>query len=363
MPKLERRESKNKEMETRNKSGEFRSVGDDGVFEGYLTVWDTVDDYNSEFQRGAFKKTIEERGSKVKIMYDHEHLVGSSIELREDDHGLFGRGKLNLKVRKAQEAFEFMKDGTLEGLSFGFRTIKDKFVGSVRNIVEAQLYEFGPVIFPANEDAIITDVRSQNFSETMDDQLLQEKKGVLMNSLYMTLSDVWWADDSTSENIAGKIDSALSDFHGAYLEFVAEWVARYWTDSEFRGSPFDNELSASMTKMMMESRKTIEDLAGETKFTIAELNELRKGNLITENRENLSSISEEVAENHREARNTAVETLCSELRAGFTNSEKQRVLALLKPVEIRQSESAEDTDLDEMLTYFKNEQITGENDA
>ena len=360
MPKLERRESKNKDMETRNKSGEFRAVGDDGTFEGYLTVWGTVDDYNSEFQRGAFKKTIEERGSKVKIMYDHEHLVGSSIELREDDHGLFGKGKLNLKVRKAQEAFEFMKDGTLEGLSFGFRTIKDKFVSGVRNIVEAQLYEYGPVIFPANEGAIITDVRSQDFNETVDDQTLENKKYMLMESLHVTLSDIWWSADTTAENIAGKIDSALADFHGAYLEFVAEWVARYWTDSEFRGSPFDNELSASMTKMMLESRKTIKDLAGETKFTVAELTELRKGNLITENRENLSSISEEVAENHREARNTAVETLCSELRAGFTNSEKQRVLALLKPVEIRQSEPTEDTDLTEITSYFKNEQTIGE---
>lgn len=360
MSKLERRESKSKsEMETRNESGEFRSVGNDGIFEGYLTVWDTVDNYNSQFQKGSFKKTIQERSSKIKIMYDHKHLVGSSIELREDDHGLYGKGKLNLKVRKAQEAFEFMKDGTLEGLSFGFRTIKDTFVGGVRQIKEAQLFEFGPVVFPANEDALITDVRSTHFKETLDDQELSRQRWVLAEALDTTLSDIWWNDQTTADNIVGMMDKALADFHGMYLEFVAEWVARFWADGQ-RSSPFDNELASSMITMMLEQRKSIADLAGETKFTVAELTELRKGNLINENRENLSELSEDIAKTHREVRNTAVERLCTELRAGFSDSEKTRVLALLKPVEVRQSEPVADAEITEMLNYFKNEQTIGE---
>ena len=101
-------------MESRKKSeatklesfGEIRSLGEDGTFEGYLTVWDTIDSYNSTFKRGSFAKTIQERGKKVKIFYDHEHLVGSSMELREDDHGVYGKGRLNLAVDKAKEAYE-----------------------------------------------------------------------------------------------------------------------------------------------------------------------------------------------------------------------------------------------------------------
>ena len=356
--KIERRDSP-KEMETRNHSGEFRSVGEDGVFEGYLTVWDTVDDYNSQFQRGAFSKTIQERGSKVKVFYDHEHLIGSSVELREDDHGLFGKGKLNLSVPKAQEAYAFMKDGTLEGLSFGFRTIKDGMVNSIRQIKEAQLYEFGPVIFPAGEDSLITDVRATNFNESMSEEELRRKQGVLMDSLWTTLSDIWWDGDTSADNVAGIMDSALSDFHGAYMEYVGEWVNRYWANSESRESPLGNSLSVAMGTLLEESRKSIEDLAGETEFTVAELQELRKGKLI-ENRAKLSKLSDKVASSHREIRNTAVETLCTELRSNFSESEKKRVMALLKPVETRQSKPESATDLTEMLTYFKNEQSTGE---
>ncbi|MCK4828917.1 HK97 family phage prohead protease [bacterium] len=347
-----------KGMETRSREGEIRSVGDDGTFEGYLTVWGVTDDYNSQFQKGAFKKTIQERSSKVKIFYDHAHLVGSSLELREDDHGLFGKGKLNLSVDKAQEAFTFMKDGTLEGLSFGFRTIKDQWIDGIRQIKEAQLYEYGPVVFPASEAALITDVRSQEFSETLSEDELRRKRWVLRDALDTTLDDIWWAEDTDSGNIVGKMDKAISEYHGAYLEFVTKWVGKFWVDSESRKSPIGNALSQAMMAHQQESRKSIVDLAADTNFTVAELTELRKGNLV-ENRDSLASLSDGIAAAHREIRNTAVESLCSELRGSFSDSEKQRVLALLKPVEVRQSEPTENTEIiSDMLDYYKEQ--TGE---
>ncbi len=130
---------------------EIRGVGEDGTFEGYIAVWNTVDSYDSQFMRGAFAETTKERGSKVKVVYDHDELVGHSVEIREDDYGVFVSGQLTLGVRKAQETYEFLKDKTLDALSFGFRTIKDKFVNGVRQITEVKLYEYGPVIFAAND--------------------------------------------------------------------------------------------------------------------------------------------------------------------------------------------------------------------
>lgn len=351
--------SKKEKMETRDHAGEFRSVDEDGTFEGYLTVWGVKDDYNSIFVRGAFSKTIQERASKVKVFYDHVHLVGSSMELREDDHGLFAKGKLNLSVQKAEEAYSFMKDGTLEGLSFGFRTIQDKYVQGVQNITEAKLYEFGPVVFPASEEALITGVRAQDFDETLDDNELRRQRWVLRDALDETLDDIWWAEDTDSSNIIGKMDSAIANYHAKYLEFVKEWTEKFWANSETRTSPIGNSLSDAMGSMMMESRKSIDDLAKETKFTAADLMELRRGNLI-DNREELATLSEEVASQHREIRNTAVETLCKELRSGLSDSERKRVLALLTPVEIRQSEPTAKHELSNLLEYFKSQTTTGD---
>jgi len=332
--------------------GELRSVDEDGTFEGYLTVWDTVDDYNSTFTRGSFKKTIQERGNKVKILFDHEHLIGSSIELREDDHGVFGRGKLNLDVEKAKEAYEFMKDGTLDGLSFGFRTIKEGFVNGVRQIKEVMLYEFGPNTFPANDEALITDVRSQDFTESLNDEGLDEEAWILKRALQSTLSDIWWASDTTSENVIPKLDSGLADFHAAYLDYAQRWIARYWVQgSEFRSSPFDNDLSNTFSKHLLETRKSILDIAGSSEFTVGELQKLKQGELI-DNRSKLTTLSNDVQLAHREQRNKAVETLCSELRGSLTNSEKTRIRALLEPVIESQSEPTLESEIRGLTEFF-----------
>lgn len=343
--------SSNKEKEVRS-IGELRTIEEDGTFEGYLTVWDTVDDYNSTFTRGSFKKTIEERGSKVKILFDHEHLIGSSIELREDDHGVFGKGKLNLDVEKAKEAYTFMQDGTLDGLSFGFRTIKEGFANGVRQIKEVQLYEFGPVTFPANDAAEITSVRSQDFSESLTETQLREETWSLRNALNETLSDIWWADDTDSGNVVGKLDSALADYHAAYLDYARRWVETFWQNAETRNTPFDNELATSFNTLLLESRKTLVELASSTTFTVAELKELRQGKLV-DNRRHLDTLSEPVQQAHREQRNKAVETLCKELRGSFTDSETRRIQALLKPVEKRQSEPTVESEIAELTAYFK----------
>jgi len=76
-----------------------------GIIEGYIAVWGTVDSYNSSFQQGCFKKTIENRMNKIKVLWNHdtEQPIGKLTEIREDDHGLFVRAQLITDVNKASE--------------------------------------------------------------------------------------------------------------------------------------------------------------------------------------------------------------------------------------------------------------------
>ncbi len=333
--------------------GELRAINEEGEFEGYLTVWDTVDDYKSTFTRGSFAKTIQERGSKVKIFYDHEHLVGSSVELREDDYGVFGRGKINRSVDKAEEAYQFMKDGTLEGLSFGFRTTKEGFKDGVREIREIELFEYGPVTFPANDKALITGVRakdlasvltqsdekgrqfvayeerSEDFTETLTQEQLFDKQQNLFDAIHYTLDEIWWSGNTTDE-IRAKADEALASFHAAYLEFINEWISTFW--NETRSGPAANAISQAMTTFMIEQRKSVEDIATSTSLTLQELQALRKGELI-EARSKLNDLPETIRLAHQQQRGSAVEQLCTELRNGLSEPEKRRISALLQPVE------------------------------
>ena len=348
-------------MESRKKSeatklesfGEIRSLGEDGTFEGYLTVWDTIDSYNSTFKRGSFAKTIQERGKKVKIFYDHEHLVGSSMELREDDHGVYGKGRLNLAVDKAKEAYEFMKDGTLEGLSFRFASIKDSYLQGVRVIEELELFEYGPVVFPSNADANVVSVRSENFDESLTQEMLYARNYKIRDALDVTLSDIWWSSDSTAENVMGKIDMALSDFQAAYMEFAKDWVETFWMET--RSAPTDNELANALALHLVEQRTSIQDLAADSSFTVNELQNLRRGSLI-ESRSKLSELSETVLKAHQEQRSKAIESLCSELRDGLSSAEKRRMQALLAtPVEKHTEDETRNSDVLDYLKTFNNE--------
>lgn len=327
-----RKTAKADQRETRS-FGEMRELQEDGTFEGYLTVWDTVDSYNSTFKRGAFANTIKTRGEKVKIFYDHKHLIGSSLELREDDRGVYGRGKLNLAVDKAKEAYEFMRDGTLEGLSFTFSTIADSILGTgVRSIDEVELFEFGPVIFPSNEAAVVTNVRSKDFATTLNRQTLYGQSGMLLDAISFTLDDIWWSMESTANNVIGLLDAELAKFHAAYLEFAAEWVKEFWNEN--RSAPSANQLAQAMSEYLQGESITVTDLATRSSFTVEEAKDLKRGKLIT-TRSKLSELPEAIKTAHQEQRSKAIEDLCSQLREGLTEVEKRRMFALLEPVEER----------------------------
>ena len=68
-------------------------------------------------------------------------------------------------------------------------------------IKEVALYEYGPVIFPANDNAIITSVRSIDFDESLDEQELYQKTYAIFNALNQTIDDVWWSEETTNENV------------------------------------------------------------------------------------------------------------------------------------------------------------------
>jgi len=324
---------------------ELRADGDAGEFSGYITKWGTVDSYNSTFIEGAFKKTIKERGHRIKVLYDHgektgnSRLIGKLIEIREDSIGVFVRGKLTMDVEEARDAFAHMKAEVLDTLSFGFKTIRDRWVDGVRQILEVKLFEVSPVTFEANEAAMITDVRKDgentteeratNYDETAKHQELMRGGWTLTDALSTTLMDIWWDTDTTAENITGLLDDALTSFHAAYLAWAQEFVETFWTDNEQRSKPNTNELRAAFSAYV--DGRSLESIAAESEFTVDELRALESGQLLAPgSRHKLAALSDEVRSAHQSVRRTLVESLCTELRqAGISHAEQTRFSALL----------------------------------
>ena len=145
---------------------ELRGDNDrDGLtLEGYGAVFDSptrIDSWEGKFDEiiahGAFAKTIKER--KPVVQFDHGRdaatgsvPIGAVEDLREDRHGLFVRARMhdNARVEPIRQA---IASGAIDGMSFRFRVIREEWDESgeipVRTINEVELFELGPVVFPA----------------------------------------------------------------------------------------------------------------------------------------------------------------------------------------------------------------------
>ena len=147
----------------------IKNVGDDGAFQGYGSVFNTLDSYRDIVVKGAFTKTIEKHKSENSmpaLLWQHEHTspIGVWKSMEEDDHGLLLDGQLALETQKGREAHALMKMRAVKGLSIGFAVPKggEEFDDEKRvNIIkQVDLWETSVVTFPANRDAQVTAVKS-----------------------------------------------------------------------------------------------------------------------------------------------------------------------------------------------------------
>ena len=143
---------------------ELKSISEEGRFAGYASVFDVIDNQQDVILPGAFAKSLQGRENKIKLLWQHQmdEPIGVFDRIFEDAKGLYVEGRLLLNVRRAQEAYDLIKSGALEGMSIGYRPVDYDFDSEtgVRQIKEVALYEISLVTFPANAAAGITVVKS-----------------------------------------------------------------------------------------------------------------------------------------------------------------------------------------------------------
>lgn len=140
-------------------------IDETGIFSGYASLFGTPDLGHDVIERGAFARSLRTRGTGgVRMLFQHDpsQVIGSWTEIREDERGLFVRGKLSIGIAKARELHLLMKQGALDGLSIGFRAVKARkeAASGLRRIIEADLWEISVVTFPMLPGARIGDVKA-----------------------------------------------------------------------------------------------------------------------------------------------------------------------------------------------------------
>jgi HK97 family phage prohead protease len=143
----------------------LKAVGDDGTIEGYGSTFGGLPDaYGDVVQKGAFSKTLQDRGTKVKMLWQHrsDSPIGVWDSMQEDSHGLKMTGRLLLSIQQGREAYELLKAGAISGLSIGYIPVQQDYDSKtgINTIKEVKLLETSVVTFPANTSATITAVKS-----------------------------------------------------------------------------------------------------------------------------------------------------------------------------------------------------------
>lgn len=155
---------------------ELKSVKEDGVFEGYGSVFGVKDSYDEIVQSGAFADSLESYKDKKRLpslLWQHRSSepIGVYTNMAEDGVGLKVYGQLALKTMRGAEAHELLKMNAISGLSIGFVTREDNYdrVTGIRTLKKVDLWEVSLVTFPANDAARVQGVKSIEMLESLRD--------------------------------------------------------------------------------------------------------------------------------------------------------------------------------------------------
>lgn len=135
--------------------------------EGYFAVFNSNYDMgygmSESIAPGAFDETISD---DVRALINHDttlvlgRTAAHTLELRQDEHGLWGRITINPKDSDAMNLYERVKRGDVNQCSFGFDINEEETEfrdnGDVHwTIKSVKLYEVSCCTFPAYEDTSI----------------------------------------------------------------------------------------------------------------------------------------------------------------------------------------------------------------
>lgn len=141
-------------IETKDVAFDLKAAAADGAIEGYASLFGEVDQGGDIVAAGAYGASLSKLAAqdrKVKMLWQHDpsQPIGVWEELREDDRGLWVKGRILTEVEKGREAIALIKAGSIDGLSIGYRTINaQKDDGGNRVLKEVDLWEVSLVTFP-----------------------------------------------------------------------------------------------------------------------------------------------------------------------------------------------------------------------
>jgi len=164
-----------------------------GIVTLYASAFGNVDSDGDIIEKGAFSKTIQERGPqsprpRIKHLFQHDRYnpIGTPITMVQDENGLLIDSKVS-DIRDG-DYLKLYRDGVITEHSIGFEIIKSEMAENkeYQMIKEVKLWEYSSVTWGANENTPVVGMKSEMKAEVASELLgrLSKLNNVLRNGDY-----------------------------------------------------------------------------------------------------------------------------------------------------------------------------------
>lgn len=143
---------------------------------GYASRFDKVDLSGDKVRKGAFSASLLSRYEALPMLFNHETDIPIGVwdSANEDEVGLYVCGRLFLGTPEADRVAKLIMQGSLNGLSIGFRTVRHaQRIDGGRDLFDLELWEVSIVDFPMLPSARLTEIGSVRVTgSTLKDDII-----------------------------------------------------------------------------------------------------------------------------------------------------------------------------------------------
>lgn len=178
------------------KTKTFEVKADHGTISGYASTWTREpDSYGDIVAKGAFAEhiaQIKEEGRVLPFLFNHKAddlsaYIGTVVELKEDDHGLYFEGTFD-DTPEGQRARELALDGRLCKFSFAYDVLEAGEVTledgrKANELRKLNIHEVSLVMYPANADTSVVSVKAGRRNSAKDADAIREAITLLQGVL------------------------------------------------------------------------------------------------------------------------------------------------------------------------------------
>lgn len=135
-----------------------------GYFASFSDVYEIAPGMTESIAKGAFSRSL---GGDIRALVNHDTTLvlgrtkAHTLELKEDEHGLWGDITINPNDVDAMNLYERVKRGDVDQCSFGFEIVSEETEvrpdGSYHwTLTDVNLFEVSACTFPAYKDTNIS---------------------------------------------------------------------------------------------------------------------------------------------------------------------------------------------------------------